>query len=186
MIFLKKFKNIKNIRFKSFEKTLSLSFERNLKTIVETGTARGKIKFFFIKKFNWKDGMSTLLFSEYAKYKNGHLYTCDIEKKNVKNAEFFCKKNKKYCSFYTDDSLNFLRNFEQKIEFLYLDSMDGQFKGASEHQLKEFKTAEDKLAKNCLVLLDDKGSKTNLSIDYMLSKKFKIINETDEQVLLSY
>jgi len=186
MKFLNSFNHPKNIRYKSFEYALNLADKRNLKIIVETGVARGKIKFFLIKKFNWKDGMSTLLFSEYVKYKNGHLYSCDIEKKNVKNAEFFCKKNKKYCSFYTDDSLNFLRNFEQKIEFLYLDSMDGQFEGASEHQLKEFKAAEDKLAKNCLVLLDDKGSKTNLSIDYMLSKKFKIINETDEQVLLSY
>ena len=186
MRFLNSFNHSKNIRYKCFEYALNLADKRDLKVIVETGVARGKIKFFFIKKFNWKDGMSTLLFSEYAKYKNGHLYSCDIEKKNVKNAEFFCKKNKKYCSFYTDDSLNFLRNFEQKIEFLYLDSMDGQLKGASEHQLKEFKTAEDKLAKNCLVLLDDKGTKTNLSIDYMLSKNFKIINETENQVLLSY
>ena len=43
MKFLNKYNN-KNIRYKSFE-TLKLSYERGLKTIVETGTARGKTKF---------------------------------------------------------------------------------------------------------------------------------------------
>ena len=50
MIFLNKYNNTKNIRFKSFEKTLNISFKREFKTIVETGTSRGKTKFFFYKK----------------------------------------------------------------------------------------------------------------------------------------
>ena len=32
-------------------------------------------------------------------------------------------------------------NFEKKIDFLYLDSLDGQFANASEHQLNEIKLA---------------------------------------------
>ena len=75
---------------------------------------------------------------------------------------------------------------KKKIDFLYLDSLDGQYDGASKHQLEEIKIAKDKLNKNSLVLLDDKGSKTNLSIDFMLNNNFKMINETKEQVLLSY
>ena len=47
MNFLKKFNNIKNIRYSSFEYTFQLSEKRNLKNIVETGTSRGKVKFFF-------------------------------------------------------------------------------------------------------------------------------------------
>ena len=47
MIFLKKFNNIKNIRFEMFKKVFELSFQRKHKIIVETGTSRGKIKFFF-------------------------------------------------------------------------------------------------------------------------------------------
>ena len=62
MKFIEKYNNKKNIRFPFFKKTLELAFERNLKTIVETGTSRGKKKFLFFKKFNWKDGMSTLCF----------------------------------------------------------------------------------------------------------------------------
>ena len=80
----------------------------------------------------------------------------------------------------------FLNSFEKKIDFLYLDSLDGQYEGASKHQLKEIQIAKNKLNRNSLVLLDDKGSKTNLSIDFMLNNNFKIINETKEQVLLSY
>ena len=72
------------------------------------------------------------------------------------------------------------------IHFLYLDSLDGQFEGASKHQLEEIKIAKNYLHDQSLVLLDDKGDKTKLSINYMLDNNFKILNETREQVLLSY
>jgi hypothetical protein len=185
MEFLKKYNHTKNIRFESFKFALLEAKERRLKTIVETGCSRGKIKFFFFSKINWKDGMSTMIFSDYVRYMNGSLTTCDIEKRNINNAKKFVKENISYVDFIVDDSLNFLSSFDKKIDFLYLDSLDGQFEEASEHQLNEIKIAKDKLNANSLVLLDDKGSKTNLSIDYMLKNGFKIINETKEQVLLS-
>ena len=53
------------------------------------------------------------------------------------------------------------------------------------HQLKEIQIAIKKLNKNSLVLLDDKGTKTSLSIEFMLKNNFKILNETKEQVLLT-
>ena len=86
MKFLDKYNNTKNIRFNSFEETLKLSFKRGAKTIVETGTSRGKTKFFFIKKYNWKDGMSTPMFAEYAKFIKGKLHTCDISSSNARNS----------------------------------------------------------------------------------------------------
>ena len=48
MKFLGKYNNKKNLRFDSFNKTLKLCLERSLKILVETGTARGKTKFFFL------------------------------------------------------------------------------------------------------------------------------------------
>lgn len=185
MNFLEKYNNKKNIRFDSFKFALSEANNRGLKTLVETGCARGKIKFFFFSNKNWKDGMSTMIFSDYAKYINGSLTTCDISAKNIINAQKFVTENKEYVEFIVDDSLNFLSKFNKSIDFLYLDSLDGQFKEASSHQLKEIKIAIKKLHKNSLVLLDDKGSKTNLSIEFMLNNNFKIFNETKEQVLLS-
>ena len=186
MEFLEKYNHPKNIRFESFKFALLEANKRGLKTIVETGCARGKTKFIFFSKINWKDGMSTMIFSDYARYVKGELTTCDIEKKNIENAKKFVKNNQEFVKFAIDDSLNFLSSFEKKIDFLYLDSLDGQYDGASKHQLEEIKIAKNKLNKNSLVLLDDKGSKTNLSIDFMLNNNFKIINETKEQVLLSY
>ena len=186
MEFLEKYNHPKNIRFESFKFALLEANKRGLKTIVETGCARGKTKFIFFSKINWKDGMSTMIFSDYARYVKGELTTCDIEKKNIENAKKFVKNNQEFVKFAIDDSLNFLSSFEKKIDFLYLDSLDGQYDGASKHQLEEIKIAKDKLNKNSLVLLDDKGSKTNLSIDFMLNNNFKMINETKEQVLLSY
>jgi len=186
MKFLEKYNNFKNIRFKSFEETFRLCLKRNHKTIVETGTARGKTKFFFIKKYNWKDGMSTPMFAEYAKFANGTLHTCDISEENINNAKIFTKDCTNYIKFYTQDSLVFLQNFNNNIDLLYLDSLDGHDPvSASEHQLKEAKISIKKLHEKSLILLDDKGSKTNLSINFLLNNGFKIIFETDYQVLLS-
>ena len=84
MQFLEKYNNIKNFRFKSFEFALNEAAKRKHKIIVETGVARGKIKFFLFSKINWKDGMSTMIFSDYAKYHDGKLYSCDISKKMLK------------------------------------------------------------------------------------------------------
>ena len=186
MKFLEKYNNTKNIRFKSFEETLKISLNRGFKTIVETGTARGKTKFFFIKKYNWKDGMSTPMFAEYAKFAKGKLHTCDISEENINNAKKFTSKFSDYIEFYTKDSLIFLKEFKYSIDLLYLDSLDGHDPiAASNHQLNEAQFAIDKLHDKTLILLDDKGSKTNLSINFFKKNSFRIIYETSYQVLLS-
>ena len=155
--FLNKYNNSKNIRFKSFHKAMSIADSRNLKTFVETGTARGKKKFFFINNLNWKDGMSTIIFAEFVKYKKGKLYSCDLSKKNIKSSIKFTKNFSNYIYFVVSDSVIFLKNLEFKIDFLYLDSLDGHDKNsASLHQLNEIKSAIPNLHKNSLVLLDDK------------------------------
>ena len=186
MKFLDKYNNSKNIRFKSFKETLTISLNRNFKTIVETGTSRGKTKFFFIKRYNWKDGMSTPMFAEYAKFAKGKLHTCDISSDNIKNAKKFTRGFSDYIEFYTKDSLSFLKEFKFPIDLLYLDSLDGHDPiAASNHQLKEVQIAIEKIHDKSLILLDDKGSKTNLSINFLTKNNFKIIYETNHQVLLS-
>ena len=186
MKFLEKYNNNKNIRFKSFQETLKISFNRKFKTIVETGTSRGKTKFFFIKRYNWKDGMSTPMFAEYAKFTKGKLHTCDISSENIKNAKKFTSDFSEFIEFYIKDSLIFLKEFKHSIDLLYLDSLDGHDPiAASNHQLKEAQIAIEKLHDKSLILLDDKGSKTNLSINFLTKNNFKIIYETNHQVLLS-
>ena len=185
LYFLEKYKHPKNIRFDSFHKSLSLAKSRNLKTFVETGTSRGKNKLFFLNKLNWKDGMSTLLFAEYVSLNDGKLFSCDLSKRNIDNAKKFTKKFIKYITFVNEDSVYYLNNINFKIDFLYLDSLDGHDPAkSSQHQLHEAETAINKLHKNSLVLLDDKGLKTTKSLAFFLKNKFKIINETNEQILL--
>ena len=181
MLFLDKHENQENIRFDSFKFALKEAFKRNLKVMVETGVARGKKKFLFFSKVNFKDGMSTLIFSEYAKNVGGHLHACDISKESIKNAKKFTSKFKNYVTFYESDSIAFVKGFKKKVDFLYLDSLD-----SPEHQLYEIKNSIEILHKNSLVLLDDKEQKAALSLEYMLDNEFVIINETQEQVLLSF
>ena len=185
LYFLEKYKHPKNIRFSSFYKSLSFAKSRNLKIFVETGTSRGINKLFFLNKLNWKDGMSTLLFAEYVSLNDGKLFSCDLSKRNIDNAKKFTKKFIKYITFVNEDSVYYLNNINFKIDFLYLDSLDGHDPAkSSQHQLNEAKTAINKLHKNSLVLLDDKGLKTTKSLAFFLKNKFKIINETNEQILL--
>jgi hypothetical protein len=186
MKFIEKYNNKKNIRFSLFKKTLEISISRGHKIIVETGTSRGKKKFFFFKKYNWKDGMSTLMLSEFAELINGKLHSCDLSADNIKNAEDFTKKFKKNVQFYIQDSIIFLKNFNQKIDLLYLDSFDGHnIELASRHQLKEAEMVIDKLNENSIVLLDDKGAKTLYSKNFFVKNGFKILLESNNQLLLS-
>lgn len=186
MNFLEKYNNKKNIRYPFFKKALEIASKRSLKIFVETGTSRGKSKFFFFKKINWKDGMSTLMFADFTSHINGELHSCDISKKNINNAKDFTRDFKDNTFFYIDDSINFLHNFNKKIDFLYLDSFDGHdVELASQHQLKEAKQAIKKLNDNSLILLDDKGAKTLYSTKYFHDNGFLSIDESDNQILLS-
>ena len=130
--------------------------------------------------------MSTLLFADFAKYVDGELHSCDLSKNNIENAKHFTKDYSSFTSFYIDDSINFLKSFPKKIDLLYLNSLDGHdSKLASSHQLEEAKMSFNKLHDNSLVLLDDKGAKTLLSLDFYLKNDFKILEESFNQVLLS-
>ena len=186
MNFLEKYNNKKNIRFSLFKKTLEIAMKRGSKVIVETGTSRGKKKFLFFKRFNWKDGMSTLMFSEFSHIINGELHSCDISEENINNARDFTKKYKNSVNFYVKDSIAFLQEFHKKIELLYLDSFDGHnVELASKHQFNEAKAVIDKLKDSSLILLDDKGAKTLYSKDYFVKDGFKVLAETENQLLLS-
>ena len=186
MKFLEKYNNKKNIRFKLFKKTLEIALNRGLKTIVETGTSRGKKKFLFFNKLNWKDGMSTLMFSEFAYFTKSELHSCDISEQNINNAKDFTRNYKDNVCFYVEDSVFFLKKFNKEIDLLYLDSFDGHdVELASNHQLKEIKAGINKLKNNSLVLLDDKGAKTLYSAKFLIKNNFKILEETQNQILFS-
>ena len=186
MEWFKKYEDKLGIRYKTFYKLFSLAIDRELKNIVETGTSRGKDKFYYLRpRVNWKDGMSTIIFAEYVKLQKGQLWTCDIDAKNIRNASHFLKNSNLHANLIVSDSLKFIEEFSETIDVLYLDSHDGNLPGANEHQRKEAELSLCKMNSNGLIMLDDKGQKTELSIPFLISEGWKIIFETKHLVIFS-
>mgnify|MGYP001349880753 FL=1 len=98
----------------------------------------------------------------------------------------FLEKYNNNINFYIKDSIIFLKEFHKKIDLLYLDSFDGHdVELASKHQFNEAEAVIDKLKDSSLILLDDKGAKTLYSKDYFIKHDFKVLAETENQLLLS-
>jgi hypothetical protein len=159
-------------RLSTFKIALSLLDHTKNNNFIETGTTRKNYLTTPDVCERAADGGSTLIFADYVSRFGGHVWTCDIEKKNIENCKIATEQYQKSITYVVDDSLNFLNNFNQKIDFLYLDSVDSHLPNANEHQLKEIKLAYKNLHNKSIILLDDLGSKTNLSIPFLKDKNW--------------
>lgn len=173
-----------NHRYATFFFALLLMKERNVRTIVETGTARGGCRDCI------GDGCSTLIFGDWALQNGSRLYSVDIDKKALENAKHALGKAGEFVNFTHHDSVEFLKSFNQSIDFLYLDSYDFDPKNpkpSQEHHLQEIQAAYPWLTKQSIVMIDDcalvHGGKGKLVIEYLLEKGWKIAAE-GYQVLL--
>lgn len=171
-------------RYRTFSMALHLMKTRKARTIVETGTARSGDKCF------WGDGGSTIIFSHWASENHASLYSVDINKSCIEEAEKATTLYKQAVHFVCDDSLHYLANFPKKIDFLYLDSFDYELSNplpSQEHHLKEVKAAYDKLTPNSVIMIDDcklpYGGKGKLAIEYLLKMGWSIL-VNDYQVIL--
>lgn len=124
------------------------------KTIVEIGSVRNRMNH-SINDFNpfcCNDGHSTYFWAEYTK--NSNIYTVDInpESKNIIDNDERLKNVKSY----TQDAKEFIKNFEDKIDMLFLDAWDvtPNTNYAEEH-LETYLLARDKLSDKCIILIDD-------------------------------
>ncbi|SNR15670.1 class I SAM-dependent methyltransferase [Tenacibaculum jejuense] len=173
----------------TFAKVLELLHENNAKVLLETGTSRNGLK-------NTKgDGAATIVFGLWAKKNSAKLYSVDIDPISVQESEKEVKNQNlsEYVNVVLSDSVTYLKDFEQNIDFLYLDSYDYSEKDediqkkSQEHHLNEFKAIENKLHDKTVVLIDDcklkGGGKGRLVIDYMLKNNWKILMDK-YQVLL--
>jgi predicted O-methyltransferase YrrM len=176
-------------RYKTFLLSMQIMKQHKSKILVETGTARYGGK-------NCKgDGCSTLIFGEWARDNDARLYSVDIDPKAIQNAKRTLLPLNPDVIFITSDSIAFLKNFHKyndKIDFLYLDSFDfdPDNPGPSEnHHLKEIKAAYKYLHRNSIVMVDDtygaQGGKGRLVIGYLLGKGWKIAKSA-YQVILVY
>ncbi len=154
-------------RLSTVSTALSLLDYSKPNNFVETGTTR---RFSSNPYETVGDGSMTRLFGEYVQRHGGHIWTCDIESSHIENCKLATEEYKDSITYVVDDSINFLRNFREEIDFLYLDSVDGWHDAANDHQLKEIQSVIEILNENTIILLDDLGSKTKLSIPFLKSR----------------
>ena len=170
--------------------TLQLLDARQAKVLVETGTARlglAKTK---------GDGASTIVFGLWAKQHGAHLHSVDIDPQAIAQARQAVADQglKSAVTFAAADSVAFLSEFREPVDFLYLDSYDydprdSAVQAASQaHHLAEFLAIEARLHETSVVLIDDcaqpGGGKGKLVIDHMLRCGWRILSDS-YQVLLA-
>jgi len=127
------------------------------------------------------------------KQTDSSVYVVDIDANHLEKAKEVVPESE-YVTYKQQDSIEFLKNFHRKIDFLFLDSYDycgdeENVRKCHEHQLNEVKAVMDKLNDRCLILIDDVFSenwdgKGKLSIPYLLENGFEVLHFIDNQVLL--
>lgn len=157
-------------------------------TIVETGCIRN-----VTEESKFGDGWSTLNWDYYCKKTNSKVYVVDISQEHI-NQSMKIVPPSEFVEYTKDDSVNYLQNFDKKIDLLFADSYDycGDVENilkCHNHSLNEVKAAWDKLNKNCFILIDDVfndkwDGKGKFSIPYLLENGFELVYFMDSQALL--
>lgn len=125
-------------RNNSFTNVLNLllaKYNRSI-VIVETGCIRNTTE-----ESRFGDGWSTLNFEWFAKLTNSSVYVVDIDETHLEKAKEVVPESE-YVTYKQQDSVEFLKNFHRKIDFLFLDSYDycgdeENVRKCHEHQLNE-------------------------------------------------
>jgi len=183
--------NKKNVNyFKKYKKQLDYTHRRRFQTMFESLRLLYKIKksdFIIVETGTLRDnniggGHSTYKFAEFCSLFNGILYSVDISKEAIHFSQVACRDYLPWIKYYVSDSVKFLNKFDQKIDLLYLDSLDfykDTNKQSQKKQLQEIKTIVSHLSEKCLVLLDDAGlieeGKTKLSSSFLKNQGFKLL-----------
>jgi len=157
-------------------------------TIVETGCIRNTTE-----ESKFGDGWSTLNWDYYAKKTNSKVYVVDIDQNHL-NKSMEIVSPSEFVEYTKDDSINYLQNFNKKIDLLFTDSYDycgdkENIRKCHNHALNEVIAAWDKLKDHCFILIDDVfndqwDGKGKLSIPYLLENGFELVYFIDSQVLL--
>jgi len=157
--------------------------------IVETGCIRN-----VTDESKFGDGWSTLNWEYYCKKTNSVTYVVDINEEHLSKSKQIVPESE-YVRYTQQDSVEYLRKFDKKIDLLFLDSYD--YCGPEEniiachnHSLNEILAAWDKLNPKCYVLIDDVfddqwNGKGKLTIPYLLEHGFTKVYRKDSQILLS-
>jgi len=116
--------------------------------IIETGASQ-----------DWDDGMMGLLFARISQLTGGKMWMVDIDETIIGKAKSIFEKEGITCvEFIVDDSVNFLKNFNDQVHLIHLDSWDldlmNPFPSAL-HGWREFESIKDKISQDTIVIVDD-------------------------------
>jgi len=159
---------VRSPRYLTFKVALNLFLQGGGELIVETGTQR---------LIDDPGGGSTTLFGAFCARYGKRLITVDINPLALKVAMDATKEFRAYITYVRMDSVEFLRQFEEPIDLLYLDSLDcplppADATEAQVHQLNELKAAYKNLHAGSIYVGDDNnfanGGKTRLAKRFLL------------------
>jgi len=201
-------------RYYTLKKSFELFEKINGNIIVELGTTRSFMHGGLIgcnsddasywhpeepADWDWGAGCFTLMTSICLEHLNAYIHTVDIEKKHIERCKIITNPFSKNISYHVSSSENFLRNFNEKIDFLYIDTGDmTPIEKTAQLQLREAKIIIEKnlINDNGIILIDDVKNptpkiygetsdygKAKYSLPYFLNHGFIII-ENEYQVLL--
>ncbi|NDD58645.1 MAG: class I SAM-dependent methyltransferase [Chlamydiae bacterium] len=179
----------KDKRYKTFMAAINLLNQRQAQTIVETGTAR-----FGSSNFEG-DGGSSIIFSDWANDHAATFYSVDINQDYINDAYEAVQKTipniKTPLFFICSDSIEFLRNFGQSIDFLYLDSYDFDVNDplpSQQHHLEELKASYRWLHEDSVIMIDDCnlpfGGKGKLAIEFLTKRGWKMLRNEYQVILV--
>ena len=175
------------LRAETMKYAMELMSQRQAQVIVETGTARGGHE---PAEYLRGDGGSTLVFGNWAMKNDSMLYSVDISPEAVEAARYLLGSNQNVQCI-CQDSVQFLKDFNQQIDFLYLDSFDFDFDNpepSQEHHLKEIIAAYSKLTSKSVVMIDDcslpNGGKGKLVIEYLIDRDWVIVANIYQVILV--
>lgn len=173
----------------TLREVLRLLDERGAKTLVETGVARMGLE------KSKGDGASTIVFGVWAKQNDAHLYSVDIDPEATERAGQAVTDMdlSDSVTLVTSDSVAYLDEFTDMVDFLYLDSYDYHKTdtaiqtASQDHHLKEIKAIEGCLHEDTVILIDDcdmpNGGKGKLVIERLTANGWKV-HMSEYQVIL--
>ena len=173
----------------TLREVLRLLDERGATTLLETGVARMGLE------KSKGDGASTIVFGLWAKQNDAHLYSVDIDPEATERAGIAVHDMDlaDHVTLVTSDSVAYLDEFTDAVDFLYLDSYDYHKTdtaiqtASQDHHLKEIKAIEGCLHEDTIILIDDcdmpNGGKGKLVIERLTAKGWKV-HMSEYQVIL--
>lgn len=135
------------------KRALEILQKRRGKVIVEIGSMRIPVNHPIEEDYHkcCCDGHSTMLFA----LTRNDVYSVDIDPNAVNNTDAMLKKNGLRAFLLCADGIEFLRNFGERIDLLFMDAWDVDLSDSCEKHLEAYRAARPNLHADSLILIDD-------------------------------